>query len=144
MVDYDALRIVMEQKATAFVTISGVKCRFDDEPFVPPTDGAIYSQFWFKTGKTRLLELGPATGYECTPGILQYTIYAPEKSGAGEPGRLAGAFKKAFNRKQWLVAPDGHVTIEPVSVQDFGVRNGHRIFVADAGFDFHHRDPDAI
>jgi hypothetical protein len=145
MLDFDMLRQTLYGQAIQAVVQNGnFKCRIGDEPFVAPTDGSIYGEFWFKAGTTKQMELGPRTGFECTPGVLQFTLYAPEKTGEGPVLRLADALKKAFNRKQWVVPPDGYVTIDPMSVQPLpNIKQGHKVVIIDASFDFYHRDPAA-
>jgi hypothetical protein len=144
MLEHDTLRKTLYSEAIAAVTALSLQCRIGDEAFVPPTDGSLYGEFWFRTGKSRQMELGPATGYECTSGILQFTLYAPEKNGDGAILRLGGQLKHRFNRKQFQVAPDGYVTLETVAVETIpGVKNGHKVVIVDAAFDFYHRNPDA-
>jgi hypothetical protein len=142
---FDMLRQILYGKAIEAVQNNGnFKCQIGDEPFVAPTNGDIYGQFWFKTGKTDQIELGPRTGYECSSGVIQFTLYAPEKAGDGAILRLGDALKKAFNRQQWIVPPDGYVTMDPLSVQPLpGIKAGHRVVIVDGSFDFHHRDPAA-
>lgn len=145
MLDYDMIRQVLYGKAIQAVQANGnFKCKIGDEPFVPPTDGSLYGEFWFKLGKVKQVELGPRTGYECTPGIIQFTLYAPENLGEGPAGRLGDMLAKAFNRQQWTVPPDGYVTMDPVAAQPLpGVKSGHKVVVVDGSFDFYHRDPAA-
>jgi hypothetical protein len=145
MLAFDMLRQILYGQAIQAVQNNGnFRCQIGDEPFVPPTDGSIYGEFWFKTGTAKQIELGPRTGYECAPGIIQFTLYAPEKMGDGAILKLGDKLKKAFNRQQWLVPPDGYVTMDPISVQPLpGLKNGNRVVIVDGSFDFHYRDPDA-
>lgn len=145
MLEADMLRQILYGKAIDAVTANGnFPCRFGDEPFKPPTDGSIYGEFWFKVGKTTQMELGPVTGYECTVGILQFTLYGPEKDGEGPIGRIGDGLKKAFNRKTWNVPPDGYVIIEPTVAKVLpGVKSGSKVCIVDSAFDFYHRDPTA-
>ena len=144
MNETDMLRQVLFQQALAAVQANGnPRLKLGDEPFVLPTDGSLYVEFWFKMGKTQQIELGKRGSYECSPGICQFTLYAPEKMGDGAITRLGDAFKKAFSRAQWQVPPYGYATLEPMSVQPLGIRNGHHVVIVDGGFDFYHHDPDA-
>jgi hypothetical protein len=144
MLEHDALRKVLFTQAIAAVTANGnFPCQIGNEAFVPP-DAALYGEFWFRTTDSEQLELGSPTGYERTPGLLQFTLYAPEKDGDGPVLKLAGGLKKAFNRKQWIVAPDGYVTLRPASVKEMpGIRNGKKVVIVDCHFDFFHHDPTA-
>ncbi len=145
MLEHDALRKVLFGKAIDAVTANGnFPCQIGNEAFVPPNDGSLYGEFWFRTVDSEQLELGGPTGYERAPGILQFTLYAPEKDGDGPILKLAGALKKSFNRKQWLVDPDGYVTLRPASVKEMpGVRGGTKVVIVDCHFDFFYHDPSA-
>lgn len=145
MLEHDALRKVLFTQAISAVSGNGnFPCQIGNEEFVPPQDGALYGEFWFRTADSVQMELGAVTGYERAPGILQFTLYAPEKDGDGPILKLAGGLKKAFNRKQWLVDPDGYVTLQPASVKEMpGIRNGKKVVIVDCHFDFFYHDPDA-
>lgn len=141
MLEHDALRKVLYTEAISAAAAASLPCKIGDEPFVPPA-AAIYGEFWYRTGKTDQMELGAPTGYECTYGVIQFSIFAPEKLGEGAALRIAGALKHLFNRKQWQVAPDGNVTIGTCAVQTLpGIKNGHKVFVVDASLKFQHRNP---
>lgn len=144
MLEHDQLRKTLETQVITVVTALGFPCQIGDESFVPPTNGAIFGQFWFRTGKTKQMELGSRKGFECTAGVFQFTLYAPEKMGSGAVLRLAGQLKKPFNRQQYLVPPDGYVTLEAIGIQNLGVKDGNYVVIVDTTFDFYHRDPTAI
>lgn len=144
MLETDSLRKVLQQQAISATTALSLKTQIGDEAFVPPNDGALYAEFWFRTGKSKKMELGPRTGFQCTPGILQFTIFGPEKGGDGPISKMGDRLKPYFDEKQFQVAPDGYVTIDPVSVTLMpGIHNGKKVVVVDASFDFYHRNPDA-
>lgn len=141
MLETDALRKVLFTKAIAATTSLTLKCRIGEEPFTPPSN-AIYGEFWFRCGTGKQIELGGKGSYECTPGILQFTLYAPEKSGDGPILKIGDQLKALFNRSQWQVPPDGYVTLEVVGCEMLpGIHEGHKVVVVDAGFDFYHRNP---
>lgn len=144
MLETDTLRQILQQKAIDCVTALGLATQIGDEPFAPPTDGSLYAEFWFKTGKTKKIELGNRRGYQCTAGMLQFTIYGPEKTGDGPITRMGDQIKPYFDEQQWQVPPDGYVTLDPASVQMVpGVRGGNKVVIVDATFDFYHRNPNA-
>lgn len=144
MLEHDALRQVLQAQAIAAALANNFPCQIGNEPFKQPSDGSLFGQFWFRTGKTKNAELTGAKGTECTVGLLQFTIYAPENSGDGQSLKLAGALKKVFNKKQWIVPPDGYVRLDPVGITTIpGVRNGRLVTIVDATFDFYHSDPSA-
>jgi len=145
MLDYDELRKVLSRQAILAVQALAFPCKIGNEAFVTPTDGSIYGEFWFRTGVTVAMGPGGAKAYERTPGLYQFTLYSPEKRGEGEVSRLAERLRKIFNRKQFLVPPDGYVTLGVSGVQDLpGVKTGHNVFVVDASFQFFHHDPAAV
>lgn len=144
MLEHDSLRKVLQQQAINAAASISLKCKIGEEAFNPPTDGTPYAEFWWKTGTSEQMELGPRTGYECAPGLLQFTIFAPEKSGDGPALKVAGPLKHWFDRQQWLVDPDGYVNLEAASVKPInGLRNGHHVVIVDAAFDFYYRNPNA-
>lgn len=143
MFEHDALRVVLQTKAQEISSLLDLPMQIGDEAFVQPK-GTPWAEFWFRTGTTKQRELGGPGSLELTPGILQFTIYAPQNTGDGPPLRLAGAIKKALNRRQWRVPPDGYVTLDPVGVEQVpGIQKGFKVCVVDCSFDFHHSDPDA-
>jgi len=145
MLETDMLRQVLYQQAITAVQNNGnFPCKIGNEPFKKPSDGSIYGEFWFKTGKTTQMELGSRRGFECTAGVAQFALFSPEKDGEGAVQRLADNLRKVFNRKQYTVPPDGYLNMDPWSVQTVpGTRNGYIVVIVDGSFDFYHRDPSA-
>ncbi|UTC29877.1 hypothetical protein BAJUN_02710 [Bajunvirus bajun] len=141
MNEHDMLRQVLEQQALALVGPLNMKLVLDNDDFVQPKDGKVWSEFWFETGKTTATTGGGAKGWERTSGVLQFTLKCPENTGNGPLLKVAAAIKRAFNRKQWNVPPEGYVSLDPVSVQAHGKPMGGLYHViVDATFWFHHRD----
>ncbi|AFO71744.1 hypothetical protein phiCbK_228 [Caulobacter phage phiCbK] len=144
MLEHDMLRQVLEQQAVAAAPTIGLKLNFDNSEFVQPKDGAHWAEFWVQTGNTVPCEVAGPRGYEKTSGLIQFTLKAPEEEGNGAILKKAGALKKVFNRRQWVVPPDGYVTLDPISVQSHGKPiDGFYNVVVWATLWFHHRDPDA-
>jgi hypothetical protein len=143
MLEHDMLRQVLYTKAITVVNTNNFLCKIGEEPFVPPTDGTLYGEFWFRTADAEQLELGSMTGQECSPGIAQFTIFAPEKDGDGPSLKLAGALKHYLNRQQWIVPPDGYVNLQSASVKQLGIKNGKKVVVVDCHFDFYYNNPAA-
>lgn len=141
MLETDSLRKVLFQKAITSVNNLNLKCKIGNETFVVPADGSIYGEFWFRTGKSKQSELGSKRSLECTPGIMQFTLYAPENAGDGPVLKLGDQLKNLWNRQKWTIAPDGWVTFEVVGCEMLpGIINGHKVVVVDGGFDFYHRN----
>lgn len=142
MLELDMLRQILEQQAILTSSQLGFRCKIGEEPFVVPTDGSVYAEFWFRTGTTKQMELAGFTAWECDPGLVQFTLFAPEKSGLGALMKLGGQIKRLWNRQQYQVPPDGYVVLEPISTKLLpGLKNGHKVLIVDAGFDFFHRQP---
>lgn len=139
---FDELRKVLEQHALQASTQLGFKIIFDEDE--APKSGT-YVHFWYETGKTESMgAAGGRKGFECTPGILQFNIYYPEKTPTGQPTRIADGIKRLLNMKQWTVAEDGYVKCEPMTIQRQPLsKNGFRIIWTRAPFDFYHRDQTA-
>lgn len=141
MLEADSLRKILFGKAITAVNSLSLKCRIGNENFVPPTNGAVYGEFWFRTGKSKQIELGGKGSFECTPGIMQFTLFAPENSGDGPILKVGDQLKNMWNRQQWAVPPDGYVTFEVVNSEPMdGIVNGHKVVIVDGGFDFYHRN----
>lgn len=139
---FDELRQSLETRAKQAAIDLAFTIIFDEDD--APKSGT-YVHFWYETGKTEVKLGGGRRSYECTPGVFHFNIYTPEKQPSAPAVRLADALKRRFNRVTWLVPPDGHVSIEAVSVQRQPiVRSGFKIVWAEAGFDFHHRDSAAV
>lgn len=141
MNEADALRKTLNGEALAACASLGIPLKLPNNAFKHPTNGAIWGEFWYKTGKT-VASMGEGeSGWEKTAGLLQFTLYAPENSGDGPLLKLGGRLKPYFHRKQFPVEPDGYVSLDPVDVQcDGTVRNGNYAVVVDATFDFFHRN----
>lgn len=138
---FDMLRQVLENEALQAANALGFKVIFDEDE--APKNTA-YVHFWYETGVTVPKLSGGRRGFECTPGLIQFTIYSPEKQAASVATKLADAIKRRLNRMQFRVPPDGDVKLAPLSVQKNPVvRNGYRITWVRAGFDFDHRDSTA-
>lgn len=141
MLETDALRIVLYGKAVAAVNSLGLACKIGNEPFSPPSN-TMYAEFWFRTGNTVQMELGSRGSYECTAGVLQFTIYGPENVGDGAISRMGDGLKRMFNRQQWQVPPDGYVSLNAVNSQLINTKiNGHSVVIVDTIFGFYHHDP---
>jgi hypothetical protein len=139
----DELRQVLQGKAVAAATANNFICKIGNEPFKQPTSG-MFGEFWFRTDKTYPAELTGVTGYKCTIGLVQFTIYTPEGTGDGPTGRLADALAKVFNQKRFNVSSIGYVTFDPCNPKNIpGVRNGFVTTIVDATFDYYWRDETA-
>lgn len=146
MIEHDMLRQVLEQQAIAAAAPSAANLTlcFDNSEFVQPQDGSQWSEFWISTGATMPAEITGPRGLEKTSGLLQFTLKAPEAQGNGAIIKAAGILKRAFNRKQFVVPPDGYVTLDPFSIETHGKpMNGFFNVVGWSTFWFHHRDPEA-
>lgn len=142
MNETDSLRKVLYTKAVTATNALSLKCQIGDEPFTPPTDGSIWGEFWFQTTLGNIMELGGRGSFECTPGLIQFTLYAPDNSGDGPILRVGDQLKSMFNRQKWLVGPDGYVNIHIMNCQILpGIKDGHRIVIVDGSFEFYHRNP---
>jgi len=152
--EFDTLRKVLVGRAIAVATELGMS---DDiqVPNGPPPMSALpdsdastappWINFWYKLGpNSQLAELGGPKALEITPGILQFDILVPEKTGDGAAITLANRIKKKINRKQWLIPPDGYVTLQPAGiVTNLPAKSGWYRVCVDCTFYFYHRDPDA-
>lgn len=142
MLETDSLRKVLYAKAILATNSISMPCQIGSEPFTPPTDDTVYGNFWFRPGLTKIMDLGGRGSYECTPGLIQFTLFAPEKSGDGPIMKTADQLKRMFNRQQWPVPPDGYVNMHVFGVSIMpGNPNGNRTVVVDGSYDFYHRDP---
>jgi hypothetical protein len=85
------------------------------------------------------------TGLEMTVGIFQFDLLVPEYQPLGPPSRIADAIKRAFNRKEWLVAPDGYVKTLVASVKTpfHKAQGGWYRFIIDGTFHYYHQDRSA-
>lgn len=138
----DSLRKVLYQKAITSVTALNLPCQIGSEPFNPPTDGSIYGGFWFIPASPKQMELGGRGSYECTPGLIQFSLFAAEKVGDGPIMRIADQLRAMWNRQQWQVPPDGYVNLHVFGVSVIpGNPSGNRMVVVDGSYDFYYRDP---
>lgn len=143
MLALDELRKVFETEAVATATALALPVQIDDQPFDRPDQG-LWAHFWHETGSTVVMEPGAAGAFERTGGILQWTVYSPEKQGMGPASRVAGEIKRRWNRRQFLVGAHGYVTLDPVSTRRLKkTYGGYNPIICDAAFFFTHRDPDA-
>jgi hypothetical protein len=67
MLEFDMLRQTLYGKAIQAVQNGNFKCRIGDEPFVAPTDGSIYGEFWFKPGRPSRSSLARARATNARP-----------------------------------------------------------------------------
>jgi hypothetical protein len=144
----DQLRRILEGKAIAAANAAGLagKLKLPNNDFTPPK-AEPWSNFWFKTGGSKQMELGGAQAFERTVGLIQFDVVVPEKSGDGEIARIADMLRSRFNRKQWLVPPYGVVKMDVASVKTpFGTeaQGGWYRYCVDATFNYDYRDPDAL
>jgi hypothetical protein len=144
MLEHDMLRQVLEQQAIAAAVTANLDLKFDNSEFVQPADGRHWAEFWHRTGATKACEVAGPKGYEKTAGLMQFTLKAPEEEGNGAIIRAGGLLKRAFNRRQLVVPPEGWVTFDPVSVDSHGKpMDGFFNVIVWATFDFYHRDSEA-
>lgn len=146
MNEFDALRAVLEQKAETAANAAGLagKLELSNDQYTPPANET-HANFWYRTGGSKQCELGSNKSLEMTVGIFQFEILVPEYQPTGPGSKSADVLKKAWNRKQWEVPPDGYVNIQVVSVKTpFAKPQGgyYRIYV-EGDFHFYHRDPQA-
>jgi hypothetical protein len=88
------------------------------------------------------MELGGRGSLECTPGLIQFSLYGPDNAGDGPILRIGDQLKAMFNRQKWLIPPDGYVNIHVMNCQFLpGIRNGHRVVIVDGSFEFYHSNP---
>lgn len=128
----DMLRDVLHRHALNAMKAAGIRRGYVECPFSLKTDD-ILCEFIFSTGKYRF----PGREH-MTPGIFNFNIYAPA---AVEPDRvmeIANSLKEAFDRKRWEVPGAGHVEIEETKAVVLSqIRDGKRIGIVDAGFDWY-------
>lgn len=142
MLTSDSLRQILQAKAITSAGYLSLPVRIGDEAFTPPTDGSIWAHFFFVLGKTKPIEVGGRGRYQCTVGVAQFSLYGPEGSLDGELGRFGDQLKNMWDQQQWIVPPDGYVTMEPFGARVMdGVFNGHRVCIVDGAFDFYHHNP---
>jgi hypothetical protein len=96
---------------------------------------AIYCEFWYCAGTPKFVDLdGP---WRQTPGILQFTIYAPEGTETWVNAK-AKRLRDLVSGEMWLVGRLPFIETEELSILTLpGVWHGKRITVVDGGFDFY-------
>lgn len=144
----DQLRRILVAKAIAAANAAGLegKLKTPNNDFTPPKADA-WANFWFKTGGSKQMELGGPMAFERTVGLVQFDVLVPEKSGDGQIARISDMLRARFNRKQWLIPPDGVVKMDVASVKTpFGTdaKDGWYRYCVDATFNYDYRDPNAL
>lgn len=128
----DMLQDTLQQRALAAMKAAGINRGYIKRPFSLKTD-QIVCEFWFRTGAYSRPDKA-----HMTPGVLQFTLYAPEATDPDRVQEIADSLKDSFDRKRWDVSPDGYVEIEQTKAVVLSmVREGKRIGIVDAGFDWH-------
>ena len=151
---FNSLRRVLDTAALQAALkggVDGARVELMNEPFTKPPvrkgseKAAIYVSFWYRTGGTRQAELGGRRGYEMTVGIYQFDIMVPEAIGTGPGVTIGDAIRRAMNRREKEVAPDGHLKLLMSNVKTpfTGAKNGYFQVICDGTFHFYHRDPNA-
>lgn len=141
--EFDQLRAVLTQNAKAAAADVGYPIQLPNAPFNEPSD-APWINFWFRIGDTGQAELGGPAALEISVGLLQFDVLVPEQTGDGLAIQIANRIKKKINRKQWLVPPNGYVTLYAASLTtELPAKSGWYRVCVDTVFSFHHRDPDA-
>jgi hypothetical protein len=129
---------VLNRRALKAATAIGLKCRVDGMRFIPPP--TLFGEFWYRVADTRPIE---RRGRErvATIGLLQFTLYAPEPYDDARTIEIANHLVEAFSRKKWRVASAGHVEIGQLGVVPIPrIRQGRRVTVVDASFQYRKRD----
>lgn len=146
MNEFDSLRAVLNQKADAACGAIGLPVELMNEQFTPPqnVDGSAlsYATFFYRTGGSKQCELGGNGSLEMTVGIFQFDILVPEYADLGPPGVMADQLRKSFNRKQWIVPPDGYVNTLTANVKTPfpKAQGGFFRIIVDGTIHFYHRD----
>lgn len=144
---FDSLRRVLTTKALSAANAAGLAGRIEmpNAEFKKPGNKEMYASFWYKTGGSRQAELGGRSGFELTVGIYQFDILIPEKTGDGPGLRAADYIRARFNRREWLVEPDGYLKmlVSNVKTPFDGAQNGYWRVIVDGTFHYYYRDPDA-
>lgn len=150
---FNSLRRVLNSKALQAAARAdlGDRIELPNETFTKPPvkkgqeKAGIYVSFWYKTGGSRQAELGGRKGYEMTVGLYQFDVMVPENIGDGPGLSVADIIRKSMNRREYEVAPDGHLKLLVANVKTpfSGPKNGYYQVVVDGTFHFYHRDPTA-
>jgi len=142
---FDMLRQVLQTQVIAAGNANGLtNISLMNESPKPPRDGSIWAEFWYRTGNSKPHLGGGRRGFRCTPGIWQITLYVEEGKGGGAITKLADKLHKWFDTQQWIVAPDGYVTLGACSVDPLPMaKNGNQVVLVHGDFDFIHRNTDA-
>lgn len=141
---YDRLRKVLETQAVQASVAADIKLLLPNEQANPPK-GEIWAEFSHQTGKVRQSLGGGRKHYKKAAGLLQFILYAPEKTGNGPITVIADTLERWFSSQQYSVAPDGYVTLDDAEVNILPKPvNGNFCVLVSVTFDFHYRDPDAV
>jgi hypothetical protein len=141
---YDMLRQVLQTEATQAASEFGFKLVLANEEALTPK-AQVWGEFWHRTGKAIPTLGGGRKHFKKAPGLMQFTLYAPEKTGDGAITRIADSLEQRFSSKQYLVPPDGYVTLDDIAVDMLPKReSGSYVCIVHATFDFTYRDPNAI
>lgn len=144
---YDRLRATLQLHAVAAANNAGVKIALPNEQVDPSSDG-IFGEFWHKFTKAgpRPSLGGGRKHFKCRSGLLQFTLYAPEKTGDGAISRMGDSIEKYLSSQQYSVPPDGYVTLDDLAVDPINdvKKSGNYAVMVWTTFDFHYRDPDAV
>jgi hypothetical protein len=142
---YDSLRKLLQTQAVQASGDFGLPLILENENVPVPKTG-MWAEFWIRTGMTIRSDLGSGRRhFKKAAGVLQFTLYTPEKTGDGPILRMADNLEKRFSSTQFEVPPDGYITLDDATVNMMGKReNGYYCVVVQASFDFHYRDPDAV
>jgi hypothetical protein len=135
-IDLATLGALLTDHADDAAAAIGLSCRIAGRRFVLPAR-TVFADFWFRTGQPYSTKRHGKPEI-CTPGILQFTLYAPEAFDHSRTIVIANHLKDAFGEKTWTVGSDTWVVIERMQVQTpRGFHYGRSITVVDGGFDFY-------
>lgn len=144
MSDFNGLRRVLNKKAVLAANTAGITIQLPNEELALPK-GQVYTGFWHKSGGSRQAECGANTGLEMTVGIFQFDIMSPENQGDGPALAAADLIRPVFNRKEWLVEPNGYVKILVANVKTpfSGPIDGHYRVIVDGTYHYYYSNPNA-
>ena len=113
---------------------AGLPCIIAGKPKLVAA-AAIYCEFWCCAGTPKFVDLdGP---WRQTPGILQFTIYAPEGCESWVYAR-ATRLRDLISGEIRLVGRLPFIETEELGIITLpGILHGKRITVVDGGFDFY-------
>lgn len=141
---FDELRKTFETKVNQLSAALNFQVIFDDDD-MPKGERVTFVHFWYETNPSVKKEAANGRkAWECTSGVLNFNIYAPEKSASAPMTILGDQIKKKMNSIQFLVPPEGYVKLDVMSVQRTPIKhNGRKVVICRATFDFTHRDASA-